>query len=213
VVSETTAAPARCRALAACVEIMLAAGDLSGARAAADKLATLAANREAPFLRATASYAAGTVLLAEGGTAAALTSLREAWSAWQDVGAPYEAARARVSIGLACRAVGDHDAASLEWDAARGVFELLGALPDLRRLNELAELGAPKTASLLTGRELEVLRLIATGKTNRAIAGELGISEKTVARHVSNIFTKLGLASRAAATAYAYQHRLLDVPT
>lgn len=212
VVNETASPPARCRALAACVEIALAAGDVPAAGAAADELSGLAADRESSFLRAVSAYARGTVLLAEGQAAPALAALRQAWSAWQELGAPYEAARVRVSIGLACRAVGDADAAGLEFDAARSVFEQMGAAPDLGRLDGLAREAVPKRVGGLTARELQVLRLIATGKTNRAIAGELTISEKTVARHVSNIFTKLGLSSRAAATAYAYQHRILDTP-
>lgn len=210
VVSETAGPPARCRALAAWVEIALAAGDVAGARAAANELSDLAAGRETSFLRAVSAQAAGTVLVAEGSVGPGLGALRQAWNEWQELGAPYEAARVRVSIGLACRAVGDSDAAELEFDAAHRVFEELGAAPDLGRLDGLAREAAPEPAGGLTARELQVLRLIATGKTNRAIAGELAISEKTVARHVSNIFTKLGLSSRAAATAYAYQHRILE---
>lgn len=213
VVSEAATPPTRCRALAAAVEIMLAAGDLKAARAAADELSGMARGRDVPYLQAVSALAAGAVLLAEGAAAPALAALRRAWTGWQDLGAPYEAARTRVAIGLACRAVGDRDAADLEWDAARKAFERLGAAPDLRRLDEAAQRQPARAAGGLTPRELEVLRLVATGKTNRAIAGQLSISEKTVARHVSNIFTRLGLSSRAAATAYAYQHHLLDRPT
>lgn len=212
VVSESGTPPARCRALAACVEIGLASRDLAAARAAAEELSGMAGGRDVPYLQAVSALATGAVLLAEGAAASALTALRQAWAGWQDLGAPYEAARTRVAIGLACQAVGDRDAAELEWDAARAVFEQLGAAPDLRRLAEVAQPEPRKAAGGLTPRELEVLRLVAAGKTNRAIAGRLAISEKTVARHVSNIFTKLDLSSRAAATAYAYQHDLLDRP-
>ena len=122
---------------------------------------------------------------------------------------PYEAARVRVLIGLACRQLGDQDSAEMELDAARSVFQELGAVPDLARAQELSWKAAAKPAGGLTARELEVLRLVATGKTNRSIAADLFLSEKTVARHVSNIFSKLGLSSRAAATAYAYEHDLV----
>jgi DNA-binding NarL/FixJ family response regulator len=146
------------------------------------------------------------VRLADGDARAALVDLRAAWAAWRELGAPYEAARARVGIGLACRALGDQDSAALELDAARAVFEELGAAPDLAGLERLTG-RAP--AGGLTPREVQVLRLVATGKTNRAIAAELVLSERTVDRHVSNIFTKLGVSSRAAATAWAYQHQLV----
>ena len=121
----------------------------------------------------------------------------------------YEAARVRVLIGLACRSLRDEDGAEMELDAARTVFQQLGAAPDLTRVEGLSRLTTPPTAGGLTPREVEVLRLVAAGKTNRQIAAELVVSEKTAATHVSNIFNKLGLSSRAAATAYAYEHRLL----
>jgi DNA-binding NarL/FixJ family response regulator len=113
-------------------------------------------------------------------------------------------------MGLACRDLGDEDSAEMEMDAARRVFRELGAAPDLTRMKEHSRSATPKAAGGLTPREVEVLRLVAAGKTNRAVADDLVISEKTVARHVSNIFSKLGVASRSAATAYAYQHDLVD---
>ena len=121
---------------------------------------------------------------------------------------PYEAARTRVLIGLACRALGDEESAEMELDAADWIFGRLGAVPDRARAQSLSGKAA-KPAGGLTARELEVLRHVAAGKTNRVIAADLFLSEKTVARHVSNIFTKLGLSSRAAATAYAYEHDLV----
>jgi DNA-binding NarL/FixJ family response regulator len=121
---------------------------------------------------------------------------------------PYDVARARMQLARACRALNDHDAAAMELDAARATFERLGARPDLARLAELAERPAAQRPGGLTPRESEVLRLVATGKTNREIAAELVISEHTVARHMQNMFVKLHLASRAAATAYAYRHGL-----
>ena len=136
-------------------------------------------------------------------------SLRDAAEGWQALDAPFERARARVLIGLAYRQLGDEDGAQLEFDAAQEVFDRLGATPDAARLAALASQPEAPVSGGLTGREVEVLRLIATGATNRAIAARLRISEKTVARHVSNILTKLDLSSRAAATAYAYEHKLL----
>jgi ATP/maltotriose-dependent transcriptional regulator MalT len=209
VLDEAHDPPTRAGVLAAYVEIALAVGDVGVARAAADDLSTIAAELKAPFLAALAADAAGSVLLAEGDTRAALAVLRRAYATWRELDAPYEAARVRALIGLACRRLGDDDGAAMELDAARRVFKDLGAAPDLARMEDLVGTAAPKAAGGLTGREVQVLALVATGMTNRAIADDLVISEKTVARHVSNIFTKLGLSSRAAATAYAYEHDLL----
>ena len=148
--------------------------------------------------------------LAEGDARRALAGARRAWSLWQELDAPYEAARARVVVATACRALGDEDAARMELEAARQVFERLSAGPDLARVEALTGLDRSRARSSgLTAREVEVLQLVATGRTNRAIATELFLSEKTVARHLSNIFAKLGVSSRAAATAYAYRHDLV----
>jgi len=199
----------RSKMLPACVEIMLAADDTVAARIAADELSKIATDLDAPLLRAVAAHAGGAVLLAEGDARGALKELRPAWAAWQEIEAPYEAARVRVLIGLACRALGDEDTAEMELAAARTVFKQLGASQAVARVDELAGRNTTKAAGGLTAREVEVLRLVAAGKTNRAIATELVLSEKTVARHVSNIFTKLDLSSRAAATAYAYKNQLI----
>jgi DNA-binding NarL/FixJ family response regulator len=185
---------------------MLEGEDVGAARAAADELAEIAAQFDAPYLNALAADATGAVLLTEGDPQAALTILRTAQRSWRDLEAPHQAARVRVLIGVACRALGDAATAELEFEAARGALAELGAAPDLARLARLAGSSRPGG---LSRRESEVLRLVATGKTNRAIGTELFISEKTVARHVSNIFTKLGLSSRAEATAYAYKHGLV----
>ena len=201
---------ARCRLLAAYVEILLSAGDVAAARTAAEKLTVLADEIDAAMLHAIAAQARGAVLLAEGDGRAALGVLRLAWTIWQDIDAPYDAARVRVVIGLACRALGDRDAAEMELDAARRIFAHLGAWPDLARVDALASDASPGSAAHpLSARELEVLRLVAAGKSNRTIAAELFISQRTVERHVSNIFDKLDLSSRAAATAYAYEHQLV----
>ena len=196
----------RAGCLGACVEILLAAGDVAAARAAADELSGIATRWDAPFLNAVAAHARGEVLLAAADPRAALPVLRAACAAWIDLDAPYEVARCRLLLGRACRAVGDHDAADVEFAAARQTFHRLGAQPDLARLDALTP--AEPAPGGLSARELQVLRLIAAGKSNRDIARDLAISEKTVARHVSNIFTKLDLSSRTAAAAYAYRHGL-----
>lgn len=209
VVSETRTPSEQAEVLAAWVEIQLAAGDTAGARAAATELREIAAALEAPFPRGMAAHALAAVLLAEGNAEGALVVLRDACEAWAEVEAPYENARTCVLIALASRALGDHDTSELELEAARHTFERLGATPDLARVNDLAPSPDPKPPGRLTPRECEVLELVASGRTNRAIAGALGLSEKTVARHVANIFTKLGLSTRAAATAYAYRNGLV----
>jgi DNA-binding CsgD family transcriptional regulator len=206
---ETVEPARRPRLLSAAVEIALECKDVEGARSAAAELAELAAERDVTLLNAMAAQARGAVLLAEGDARGALSAARRAWSLWQQLDAPYEAARARVVVGMACRSLGDEDAARMELDAARQVFERLSAAPDLARVEALTGRAPSRGAGGLTAREVEVLQMVATGKTNRAIAGELFLSEKTVARHLSNIFTKLGLSSRAAATAYAYEHDLV----
>jgi DNA-binding CsgD family transcriptional regulator len=206
---ETRMPRARAQVLHAAVEILLAAGDLAAARAAAGELDEIAVRAGAAVLRATATQAAGAVSLAAGEPRAAVGQLREAWELWRDVPAPYEVARVRALIGSAYAALGDEEGARMELDAAVDVFEQLGARPDLERVAALLSRDAAAPSGGLTGREVEVLRQIAAGKTNRAIATELAISEKTVARHISNIFTKLDLPSRSAATAYAYEHKLV----
>jgi DNA-binding CsgD family transcriptional regulator len=199
----------RSRLLPALVEILAAADDVAAARAAADELSKIAGDLDAPLMRALAAHAQGAVLLRQGDARAALGALRDAWAAWDELEVPYEAARARVLIGVACRQLGDDETAEMELDAARSVFQELGAVSDLGHAQALSRQADARPPGGLTPRELEVLRLVATGMTNRAIAADLFLSEKTVARHVSNIFTKLDLSSRAAATAYAYEHDLV----
>jgi DNA-binding CsgD family transcriptional regulator len=161
------------------------------------------------MLRAIASQVEGAVGLAEGDAQGALASLRRAWHVWEELDAPYEAARVRALVGLACRALGDEDTAVLEFDAARSVFEELGAIPDLARVSSLMPSAVRSDTHGLSERELEVLRLVAAGKSNREIASELVVSQHTVARHVQNIFGKLGVSSRTAATAFAFEHELV----
>jgi DNA-binding CsgD family transcriptional regulator len=199
----------RAAALAAAVEIEISARDTAAARRAVDLLAALGAEARLPWLAALLAQSSGSLLLAEGDARGAIERLREAWMVWQEIEAPYEAARARVAMGLAHRALGDEEAAVLEFDAARRVCERLGAEPELRRIEGLRRASKRAAIAGLTPREQEILARVATGMTNRAIAQELFISERTVDRHVSNILTKLDLTSRSAATAYAYEHGLV----
>lgn len=199
----------RARLLPAYIEIMLATRDTQEARNASRELEEVAATIDTEVLGATAAQARGAVELAEGDAQAALGSLRHAFEVWQRVEMPYAAARVRVLVGLACRAVGDEDGGKLELEAARITFEALGAGPDMAVVDSLTRAVMPDHRHQLTPRELQVLRLVAAGKTNKAIAATLVLSEKTVDRHVSNIFIKLDVPSRTAATAYAYEHRLI----
>lgn len=197
----------RSRLLPALAEILLAAGDLDEARLACAELTEISAAYPSAMLSAIACYVQGSVELAAGDGAAALAGLRRAWDGWQRLGAPYEAARTRVLVALACRALGDDDTAAIELDAAHAVFEELGAQPDLERVAALTRTRAGSHG--LTSRELEVLRLVAAGSTNREIAAALVLSEHTVARHIQNIFAKLRVSSRSAATAFAYENALV----
>lgn len=199
----------RCRILPALVDVLLAAGDVSGARAAADELSRHAAGLDAPLLRALAGRARGAVSLAEGNARTALDALRTAWKEWEALEAPYEAARARLLMGRAYREVGDEDGAELEIEAAARTFRELGAEPDLARAEDLRRNGRPGKSHGLTPREMEVLHHVVAGETNREIGTRLSISERTVERHLTNIYRKLGVSSRAAATAYSYEHDLL----
>jgi DNA-binding CsgD family transcriptional regulator len=202
--AETDEPIARARVLCPAAEILLAVGDLDGARAAAEELNDVAARLSSPLLAAHGGLATGSVLLSAGDAAAALTPLRRASRDWCEFDAPYEEARTRMLIADACEVLGDHDGAELERRTARATFDALGAGGRSGRApNKLSPIA-------LTAREEEVLRLVARGKSNRAIAAELCISEKTVASHLSHIFTKLGLTSRSAATAYAYEHDLVS---
>lgn len=236
VVDEARSSRERSRVLGAHVEVMLAVGDVETAREAADELSELAEALNVPLLRATAAMARGSVALEEGDPKVALRALRTAWETWRELDVPHEAARAKVLAARACRRLGDDDSATLELEAARRTFDRLGAEPALRQVEALtarrtgpgdadqesADPGDADEESVdpggtdgkqvdasLTPRELEVLGQVATGRTNRAIGEELFISEKTVARHLSNIFRKLGVSSRTEAAAYAYEHDLV----
>ena len=209
VLLDTRARPARARMLAAAVDILLAAGDLEHARAAAAELAEIATAIGTPMLHAASANATGAIRLAEKEIADASTSLREASDIWRDLEMPYEQAQTRLLMAGVCERRGDQDGRRLELDAARTLFTQLNAGPDLARITAQLEGATRRPAGSLSEREAQVLRLVAAGKTNRDIAEALFISEKTVARHVSNIFDKAGVSSRSAATAWAYQHNLV----
>jgi DNA-binding CsgD family transcriptional regulator len=198
VVGATSDPLERTRLLPAYVEVLLAAGDLEAAGAAARELETIAESFASEALDAMAAQARGAVEIAAGEPQSALGRLRRAHDLWQRLGAPYALARVRELIAAACLALGDEDGSRLELDAARDLLARLGAVP-----------GPDRRARNLTARELQVLALVAAGKTNKRIARELGLSDRTVDRHVSNIFTKLDVSSRAAATAYAYENKLI----
>ncbi len=209
IMSERCDRVTQAKVLAAGVEIMLAAGDAGAAAQAATQLAVIAAEVDAPVLHAMAMQAAAALSLHLGDPRAALDAAQLATSAWADLEAPYEHARSRLLGALACRDLGDRDTAHLEADAARQTLEQLGAAPDLDQLGALFPALAPPPAGNLTRRQIEVLTLVAAGRANREIAGELSVSEHTVRRHLQDIFHKIGVTSRTAATAFAYKHGLI----
>lgn len=207
--AETTQPLKRAALLPAYVRIMTACDDLEAAAAACRELEAIAKRQGSDLLSAAAAGARGEVALAEGDAEEALRALRRACEEWHELGAPHEAARARVLLAVACRTLGDDDTAAFELDAARAVLARLGAAPDVAWVDTLRVGALAAGTHGLTVRELEVLRLVAGGKSNREIAAALVISDHTARRHLQNIFGKLGVSSRAAATAYALRHRLI----
>jgi DNA-binding CsgD family transcriptional regulator len=201
---------ARARLLPSRVQIAVASDDLDAATTAAAELDAIATDLESPALLAAAATANGRVMLARGDAGDAYVLLRDALDRWRDLDVPYEVATARVLLGQACRALGDEDGAIGSFTAAATVFEQLGAVPDTRAARGLLEHSSRPGG--LTEREADVLQLVASGRTNKDIAGTLFISERTVARHLSNIFAKIGVSSRSAATAYAFEHGLAGSP-
>jgi DNA-binding CsgD family transcriptional regulator len=198
----------RARLLPALCEILLELGDAEASLHTCAELEEIARRIPADALTTMAARVRGAALLAAGQAPDALPLLRTALRSWQELGAPYEAARVRLLLAEACRAVGDDEGAALELDEARAAFTTLGAAVEVARIDARRAVGASPLPGGLTAREAQVLALIATGRSNRAAAAHLGISEKTIARHLSNIYGKLGISSRAAATAYAYEHDL-----
>jgi DNA-binding CsgD family transcriptional regulator/tetratricopeptide (TPR) repeat protein len=206
---ETVEPLARARLLPARVEILLAGRDHAGARIACDELAEIAVRFHTDVLRATAAQVQGALELAAGNPRAALVQLRLAWHEWQALEFPHAAARTREALGLACRALGDRAGGRMELEAARAAYETLGAVPDVARIDALLAHRPAVGLHGLTAREVEVLRLVAAGKSNKGVADALSLSVKTVERHVGNILTKLDLPSRVAATAWAYENEVV----
>jgi DNA-binding NarL/FixJ family response regulator len=208
-VSESSRGLSRVALLPAYVEIMLACGDIDAAARACDELDEIAAQQGSEAIDAMSYHARGIVSLAEGDAHAALAALRRAWRTWQQLDAPYEAARSRTWLARTCRLLGDEESAEFEMQAARETFTALGAPPDSAAIETVAPPTSSEDKRGLSRREKEVLRLVAAGQSNREIAKALVLSEHTVARHLQNIFAKLDVSSRTAATAFAYEHDLV----
>lgn len=205
----TTKEVTRCRVLPAYVEIMLAAGNVEAAKAGHEELAQIAEALDSPLLRGIALRSKGAVLLAQGHAVDALATFGEAWEHWSALEVPYESARLRVLNAQACKQLGDEEGATSEFAAAKRAFEQLGATHDLKMLQALSDSTPAETPGGLSPREVEILSLVAKGRSNREIASELVISERTVARHMSNIFSKLNVTSRTAASAFAFENNLV----
>jgi DNA-binding CsgD family transcriptional regulator len=197
---------ARAKWLPARVQIAVACGDLESALSAATELEEIASHFESAALFASAASARGRVRLALGDATDACVALRQALDRWQDLDVPYEVATTRLLLGQACRVAGDEDGAIGSFTAAEAIFDHLGAAVEVRATRALHQPAALPAG--LTPREAQVLRLVASGLTNKEIAATLFLSERTVARHLSNIFTKAGVSSRSAATAFAFEHGL-----
>ncbi len=206
---ESTDRVTRANLVSACVEIMVAANDGAMAEQAGAELAAIATEVDAPLLHAMSAHADAALALHRGDAHSALEAAHRAASLWARLEAPYERARSRVVAALACLDLGDRDTALFEADAARRTFERLRARPDLNRLDSLLAGSVSPEPGVLTPRQVEVLVLVAAGKSNREIGEQLYVSEHTVRRHLQNIFNRLGVTSRAAATAYAYEHGFL----
>lgn len=201
--------------LVAAVDILREARDIAGARRAGDELRAIADTSRSEVLRAMADQADGAVLLSEGEPAGALARLRSAHTTWTRLQMPLESARTSMLLGLGCLSLGDRASVAVEFGNAASILDSLGAVPDAARLRVLQRTAdmpsapAGQAEAVLTAREIEVLAHVAAGRTNREIASALTISQHTVGRHLENVFAKLGVKSRAAATAYAYEHHLL----
>jgi DNA-binding NarL/FixJ family response regulator len=188
------------------VQIAVAAKDLAGAGAGVRELESIARSFGTPMLRALAAVARGRVQLAEGNPATAGATLQAALREWRELQVPYEIATTATLLGQAQREVGDEDAARVSFARARALFEQIGARLDTHNLDTTPRTRRPAG---LTEREVEVLCLIADGRANKEVAAQLHLSAKTVSRHLTKIFNKIGVTSRAAATAFAFEHDLI----
>ncbi|MGE0771374.1 MAG: LuxR C-terminal-related transcriptional regulator [Cyclobacteriaceae bacterium] len=200
----------RAEQLPAMVRIMTAAHQIEEATKAVDELLHIAQQLQAPYLQGMSAHAEGGLLLEEGKMQPALLHLQEACKIWNLLHLPYELALTKELKGMVYKRWGDKDNAESEWAAAQWIFEQLGAGPDLERVQRQQNKGKHRENHGLSLRELQVLQLIAAGKTNKVAANELFISERTVDRHVSNIFKKIGVSSRVEATTYALRNNLLN---
>jgi DNA-binding NarL/FixJ family response regulator len=201
---------ARARLLVVAAQIAIAASSLASASSFVGELEAVAADYDSPMLLASAATARGRLFLASGDAPAACATLRLALGRWQELSVPHEVATVHTLLGLACRDRGDDEAAVASFAAATSVFDQLGAALDLRLVRDLTSSSGRALPGGLTEREAQVLRLVAAGHTNRDVAGSLYLAEKTVARHLSNIFTKIGVSSRAAATAFAFEQGIVE---
>ena len=197
----------RSQILAAAIEVLVVTGDSDGAAALGEELCRIGEAFGCTALQAAGQYGVAVAGLASGAAAPAVQAARRAMDGWSQLSAPYEAARSQVLVGRALRLLGDEESAVADLTAARKAFAELGARPAEQETAAL--LGRATAPGGLSPREVEVLRLVAAGKSNPEIAGQLSLSEKTVARHLSNIFTKLGVGSRTSAAAFAYEHQLV----
>jgi DNA-binding CsgD family transcriptional regulator len=206
--AEATRPQQRARLLPTFVTVSLAAGAREEAEHTVAELGQLVSSMGSSALDAEFATARGELALAGGRPNEALPEFRRSANAWRQLGAPYETARTCVLIAQACRALDDEEGARLELESARQSFADLQARHDLHAVDALLE--APSERHSLSARELQVLQLVAAGKTNRSIASQLFLSERTVHRHVSHIFDKLGVRSRTEAATYALEHQLLS---
>ena len=202
----------RMRLLPAAVEIMLAMGEIETARQLCKELSGLAAQRGSDAVEAASAEAIGDLRFAEGNLEGALPSYGRAAELWRDLQAPYQLSRLRLKIGRTCAALGDSEGAGREIEAARDVFGKLGAEPDRKTADEQLRSLRQGVEGFLTPRQVEVLQLVAEGLTNREIAQRLGLSERTVDRHVSDTLTRIDVSTRAAATAFAISRGLIILP-
>ena len=204
--AERQGAVDRARLLPAAVRVLLAAGEVHRAQECAEELRAIAKSFACAAVTAESEDALGQVRMARGDASGALPHARAARRGWETLLCPYRAAQSQAAVGRALAQLGDAESATRELTGALAVLTRLGAGPAVEEVRPLlVPAGLPGG---LTAREVEVLRLLASGRGNAQIASDLFLSQKTVARHLSNIYTKLDVTTRSAATAYAFEHHL-----